>query len=148
MTEPVTVKGILPYRLGCAASFIAAGLVLLIDGISSIQAGQRPFAALLELVLSSIAFSLSVRCLVSRADVSSTEIRLHSMWRTARINSSRVTGVERARFFGWDVLALTLDDGSSVRLPMLTQPGDPERLRRYEVLVEAALAGRSSPTDL
>ena len=137
------MKGILPYRLATAASFIAAGLVLLIDGISSIQAGQRPFAALLELGLSSIAFSLSVRSLVSRTEISGTEIRLRSLWRTVRMSSSRVTGVERARFFGWDVLALKLDDGSSVRLPLLTQPGDPERLRRYEDVVEAALAGRS-----
>ena len=142
----MTVKGIFPYRLGSAVSFLAAGIVLVVDGISSIQAGHRAFAALLELGLSSIAFSLVARSFVSRAEVSDTEVRLHGIWRTVRISSARVTGVVRERFLGWEVLALTIDDGSSVRLPMLTQPGDPERLKKYEDLLQGALPGGSSPT--
>jgi hypothetical protein len=140
-SKTLIVKGLLPYRLGCAVSFLAAGLTLLVGGLDAIEAGGRPFLGLAELALSSVSFSLSVRSLTSRVVVTDDDVALHSVWRTVRVATGRVTGVARGHFLGWEVLTLTLVDGSSIRLPLLTQPGDPTRLRTLEESLNRALPG-------
>ncbi len=145
----MTVKGLLVYRLVCAASLIVTGIVLLIDTISAVQAsGGGSLSTLWELGLAVLAFSLSARSLGSRIEILSTEVRLHSTWRTLRLDLRQIEGVDHGRFFGWDVLHLGLAGGRSVRLPLLTQPGDPRRLQELEEVLTSALAKRhgQSPT--
>lgn len=145
----MTLRGILGYRLVCAASFIAVGLILLIDAISSVQAADGPpFVPLLELGLAVVAFSLATRSLGSRVEMVGAEVRLHSTWRTIRLPVENVVGVVRGRFFGWDVLLLQRRAGRTVRLPLLTQPGNPKRLHDQEETLTSELHGRqgSSPS--
>jgi hypothetical protein len=87
--------------------------------------------------------SSATRPLASRIELRDGELRLHTIWRAIRVDRSQVAGVARARFLGWDVLALKLSSDRSVRLPLLTQPGDPIRLGRLEEVLVGQLRPES-----
>lgn len=144
----MTLRGILPYRLACAASLIIAGAVLLVDALMAQASDGRSWFTLLELGLVVLLLSLSARSLGSRIEIDEREVKLHSTWRTVRLDLAEVEGVTHGRFLGWDVLRLGLRGSRSARLPLLTQPGDPDRLHRLEKTLKTELAKRrgQSPT--
>jgi len=144
----MTVKGILAYRLLSAASFIVAGAVVLIDAVTAGSQSGSGVITLIELGLAVFAFSLAARSLASRIEMRGEQWKLHGLLRTVRVDVARVERVVHGRFFGWDVLLLGLSDGRSVRLPLLTQPGDPAKLDKLERAVTTALGelGPSSTT--
>lgn len=143
----MTVRGILVYRIACAAAFMFAGAVLVVDLISGVTADRGAWIPL-ELGGAVLAFSLSARSLGSRVELVDGEVRLHSIWRTSRLDLREIERVSHGRFFGWDVLVLRLAGDRSARLPLLTQPGDPQRLREMEEILTRGLSNRppSSPT--
>ncbi len=135
----MTIKGIFGFRLVCAVCFLVVGVPLVVDALSAIQEARRPFVALLELPLASVNMSLAGRSFFSRITVGQDRLAVHSIWRTQGADIRDVVGVVRRRFLGWPVLALELRGGRSIRLPALTQPGDPKQLRAQEELLCAAI---------
>ncbi len=139
----VTIKGIFGYRVVCAVCFLGVGLLLCVNAISAMQEARRPFVALAELGLASVNMSLAGRSFFSRITVGQDRVALHSIWRTQGADIREVVGVVRRTFLGRPVLALELGGGRSIRVPLLTQPGDPKLLRAQEELLSDAIRRES-----
>ncbi|MGH2627550.1 MAG: hypothetical protein ACRDHY_12975 [Anaerolineales bacterium] len=125
-----------------ALSLVALGVVLLVSGFAVLgDSDAASFLALGQFAGATVVLSLSARALSSRVELSDDQVRLHFVWRTRVLPSAAVVRVGHHRWLGWEVLSLELADGSSIRLPLLTQPGQTERLRSQEELLWTGLRG-------
>lgn len=136
---------------GVTWSRILAGITFAIQGVVLFKVGldmlnpdsDVAVLALIPITLATASGVLAARALASRVEFLRDEVRLHTLWRTRIIPSAALDGIARKRWFGWDVLAFKTADGKLVRLPLLTQPGDPDKLRDQETLPLRAISALS-----
>lgn len=138
---PMTIiGGVLSSKVMTALSLVALGVVLLMSGFAVLgDSDAASFLALGQFAGATVALSLAARALASRVELRDDQVRLHFLWRTQGVPSTAVVRVGHRRWLGWEVLSLELADGSSIRLPLLTQPGQTERLRLQAELLWSGL---------
>ena len=143
----MTIRGVLSSRVILAASLLVIGLVLTAGAIDEIDKSSAvaTFVAAVELALAIGACSLGARAIASRVEVRRGKVYLHYLWMTRCVGQSDIVRLTRTSWFGWDIVAIQLSDGRVWRLPLLTQPGNPQRLDAQEAALSRELRhGESS----